>query len=1072
MLQRLPMMLEWSSYHRWFVQPNWFTQMSWFTQTNGDPLLAQAAITPGETAWTLLSGPQFFVALIAGVVMSFAFQFLLTNFSVAAGISAGDDLFETDSKSWGKKLRVVEARIGGGTIVIVNTALFIACFLAVKLSLIADVTLAAIISVVIWSVYFLLLLWAGSRAVGSLVGSVGDAVGTGLQGVVGTVATALSGRAVNAQVVNTVEASVEAVTKQLRSAIAPNQVRENVEDYLGNLQLPQLNLSDVRSQFVRLLKNADLASIADSDLLNTVNRETFVNLINNRTDLSKQDVEQIADQLEGAWRQVLGQKSGTNDQESQTNGQESQPDPQTALFNILGSSMPGPMQTGQLGDRLQQLMQPQQNQQESGLRDQVLRLGLGTLASAVLQRTDLSKLNASLPNLDTEKLGEQLNTLRQQLVEQAGKASNAIGDPRAVAFNALQTDIENYLLNSPSWYLNPDSLDRGFREVIYDPEADPGMVRQQLKRLNRNHFMEVLNRREGALPQRINDIADELEVIRREVLDTVQVAEAQERSQDLRHRVEDYLHAAPKEELNSEGIRRDFTALIADPEASYEVLGNRLIQFDRDTLMQMLLAGRQDLSEEEAEQILNHLESTRDLFLNRSREEWDQLQTDAAGLRQRVEEYLQNAKLTELDTQGIQSDLRTLLEDPQAGVLALRTRLAQFDRDTLVQLLAQRQDLSEEQVNRVIDQIEAVRDNILHVPQQLAGQVQEQYDRIVSQISEYLRNTKLEELNPEGIQRDLTKLFSNPQLGTSALRDRLSQVDRDTLVRLLSQRGDLSEAQINQTIDQVQDTIRRTVRAPRRLAARAAERVRDFPTDLADYLRNTKKEELNPDSIKRDLQLLLNQPEEGLDRLGDRLSQFDRSTLVALLSQREDISEEEANQIVDRIESVRDQLVQQVRDVQERIQAVVDGIFAQIREYLNSLDRPELNYESIQRDFRKLFDDPEAGLEALGDRFKQVDRDTLVALLSSRSDISEEQANRIADQIESARDNVLGRAKWLQEEAEKQIEKLQKQAKEQAKEAQKTIATAAWWLFGTALTSVATAAIAGAIAAGGLPHLG
>jgi len=36
----------------------------------------------------LFSGPQFFVALFAGVLMAFALQLLLTNFSVAFGISS------------------------------------------------------------------------------------------------------------------------------------------------------------------------------------------------------------------------------------------------------------------------------------------------------------------------------------------------------------------------------------------------------------------------------------------------------------------------------------------------------------------------------------------------------------------------------------------------------------------------------------------------------------------------------------------------------------------------------------------------------------------------------------------------------------------------------------------------------------------------------------------------------------------------------------------------------------------------------------------------------------------------
>lgn len=91
------------------------------------------------------------------------------------------------------------------------------------------------------------------------------------------------------------------------------------------------------------------------------------------------------------------------------------------------------------------------------------------------------------------------------------------------------------------------------------------------------------------------------------------------------------------------------------------------------------------------------------------------------------------------------------------------------------------------------------------------------------------------------------------------------------------------------------------------------------------------------------------------------------------------ISEEEANRIVDQIESVRTSIVEQFQQIQQKVQSVVDGVFAKVRNYLNSLDRLELNYEGIKQDFAKVFDDPQAGFEALCDRLSEFDRDTLVA---------------------------------------------------------------------------------------------
>jgi gas vesicle protein len=233
---------------------------------------------------------------------------------------------------------------------------------------------------------------------------------------------------------------------------------------------------------------------------------------------------------------------------------------------------------------------------------------------------------------------------------------------------------------------------------------------------------------------------------------------------------------------------------------------------------------------------------------------------------------------------------------------------------------------------------------------------------------------------------------------------------------------------------------------------------------LEEYLRQTGKEELNPEGIKRDLQLLLHDPRVGVETLSDRLSHFDRSTIIALLKIREDISDEEATRIADNIVSVREQFVEQVRNIQRGIQDAIDGVFARIRNYLNSLDRPELNYDSIKRDVRTFFEDPQAGFDALRDRLSSFDRDTLVAIMSSREDISEEDANRVIDQIERARNTVLQRAERIQHEAQRRLEEVKHQAQRQAEETRKAAASASWWLFATATVSAIFSALGGVIA--------
>ena len=1002
--------------------------------------------------------PQFFVALIAGVIMAFGFQFLLTNFSIAAKISNWDEALPDDddddeSESLGSKVRKIEGLVGGWILVTVNLALFLACFLAVKLTSIASVDGAAIIGVVIWAAYFLTLVWLGSSAVGSMIGSLIKTAFSGVQGVMGTAGAAIGGKMANDQMVNTVEASVAAVRRELSSAVDPESIRDTLQDYVGSLQLPKLDVKEIRGQFEKLLGDVDIKPLAGSDVLKNVNRQTFVDLIKSRTDFSQEEINQVADQLEGVWKQTFGQ-------------QQEQKDPNLELIDFLKFAAPDLLKSDELNAKLSQILESRENKSGSGSggMKRAMQLGVETLVNTVLSRTDLS-------DLDVEKISGQLQQLTAKGTEQAKSLASKVGDKvPALPFNTAKADVENYLLNTQPWHLNRETIKQEFRDVIYDPEASPGAVLRQLELFNPDYFVGILGRREGFAAEQAAEIAEQLEAVRQEVLEIVQAAAGEEQSQDLRSRIENYLRSTGKEELNPEGIERDFQALLEDRDAGFEALRDRLSQFNRDTLVQ-LLGQREDFSPEEADQLIGRLESSRDRVISRAQELQEQAKSKAQELRQKVEDYLRNTNKEELNPEAIEREFQTLLNDPEAGFKALRERLSQFDRDTLVQLLSQRQDLSEEQINQAIGRIESVRDNIIHAPQIVADKAKEQYEEVTAKIGEYLRNTNLEELDPEGISRDLTKLLENPKEGALALRERLSQVDRETLVKLLSQREDLSEEQINRTIDRLQDSIRSIVKSPRRFASRAQKTVRDFQGSLENYLRNTDKEALNPEGIKRDLQLLFSEPGMGIQSLGDRVKHFDRDTLVALLSQREDISSEEANKIADQIESVRNQIVEQVQMVQDKLQSTIDGIFAKIRDYLNSLDRPELNYEGIKRDFRKVFDDPQAGFDAIKERLGEFDRGTLVALLSSRSDISETDAHRIVDQIEGARDSVLLRAERLQHEAKKRIKQLKKKTKQQAEDAREAAAAAAWWLFGTALTSVVVSALAGAIAVGGISGL-
>jgi hypothetical protein len=1028
--------------------------------------------TPEQTS-VIFSGPQFFIALLSGLVLTFGFQLLLTNLSVAAGISwvghsssSSSDSSDSGGTSPGK----IGTAFGVWTLITVSLALFFACLLAIRLSLYTSALLGAITGLVIWGTYFCLLFWVSSTTVGSLIGSIIRTATSGFQSLVGTATAALGAKAASNQVAATAEAAVAAVRKELTAGMDTESLSDALRDYLSNLRSPAIDVEGIESEFERLVEESRLSDVADRDTLRQINRDTFVKLVDSRTDLSRQEVNRIADRLYRSWQRALTQVPES--------------DSLAEMVNYLKSARPEELVSDKLNQRIDQLMEEMRRQREmdqSNLSNLANRLdrsnqssqgnqgnqnqpgmmgqGLNMLMAVIMGRTDLS-------DLDVEKIVGQFKSTQNKLTSQANLvASKVSGEPEA-PFSVVRADVENYLLNTYPWQLRPERLRVEFRTVIYDASADPNVLRQELESLNRCDFVDILKSRGLLTPEEIRATSIQLESVRQEVLqETTQMARL-EATKELQERVYTFLRFTPRDELFTDMGEQAFKHLLTDPDARLDDLQDRFSQFNRELFVQ-ILRSRPDMSEDEVQQVASRMERVMSQVLADAQGVQEAARTRVNNQWQAVQDYLRNTGRSELNPEGIKSDLQSLLHEPNEGVRRLQARLSHFDHNTLVELLRQRPDMSDTEAYEIADQVESNWYRTLNAPTALTDQAKMQYDQATNAIADYLRNTGKPELNPDGIQRDLQTLMRDPKLGASAIRNRLAAMDRDTLVQLLGQRQDMSPEEVNQMIDQIQSSIRSVVRAPQRLARRTQSQVLSFEQALEDYLRSTDKEALNPDGIKRDLQLLLSDPRLGAYRMGERLSMIDRDTVVALLAQRPDMTREEAEAAVDRVLSVRDQIVEQIKSVQEQVKALVLGVLGRIRNYLNALDRPELNYEGIQRDVRRLFDDPQAGFEALRMRLSQFDRDTLVAVVSSHDAISEADVNRILDQIEGARMGVLQKAERLEQQVAERVRDMKLQAQQQVEETRKAAEAAAWWIFGTAAVSAIVSAIAGSLAVAG-----
>jgi nucleoid DNA-binding protein len=1005
--------------------------------------LAQSGIDTPEEAALIFSGPQFFIALLSGLVLAFGFQLLLTNLSLAAGISyVGHSSSSSSQSSDGPNMKRISLAVGFWTLITVSLALFCACWLAVKLSLYNSALLGAITGLVIWGTYFSLLFWFSSTTVGSLMGSVVRTATASFNSLVGTATAAFGAKAASNQVFETAEAVAATVRKEIAHGLSDTDLMDSIQDYISTVRSPQLDTDDLEQVFQDLIKESNLSQMGDTEALDRIDRGAFVELVRSRTDLSRQEADRIAGRLYRIWQREVGQASGQQ--------------PLVDLVDFVKSARPGDRVATEVGDRLDQfLAEYRRRGQQQSSSPSFMTHGFNTLMAAVMGNTNLSEL-------DVETISTKVKQMKSDLTSQADSLAAQVTDT-SEPYSVVKADVEAYLLSTYPWQLQTERLRAQFTDVLYDVNASTELLRQELQQLQRSDFEHTLSERGLLTPEEIERTTDILEDVRRQVLKEVIDVDRYVKSKNLRSQTQTFLQRTPKSELVSEMGNQAFLALIQDNDASFDDLQVRYSEIPAEFLAQHLQA-RPDFDNAEANLLVSRFEQLKDQTLTEAHTLQEQVKLKTQDQWHKVQDYLRNTGRAELNPDGIQQELKLLLNEPEVGMHRLRQRFAQFDRETLIQVLSQRQDLSEQDVRRIAKEVESSWYQAINAPARLTAQAQAKYDEATSAIADYLRRTRKPELNPEGIQRDLQTLVNDPQAGAEAIRARLAAMDRDTLVQLLSQRDDLTEAEVNQVIDDILETIRDVIKAPKRLAKRAQREIISFEQGLEDYLRNTDKAALNPEGIKRDLRLLLDDPQLGSQRLGQRLSAIDRDAVVALLAQRSDMTREDAAAAVDQVLAVRDEMLAQLQRVQSQIEAIINRLLARVRAYLNSLERPELNYEGIRRDVRTLFDDPQAGFDALKQRLSRCDRNTLIAVVSSHDAISEADAERVIGQIESARDGALQKAERLEQEVENRVRALKQEAQHQVDEARKAAEAAAWWIFSTATISAIVSAIAGSLA--------
>ncbi len=369
-------------------------------------------------------------------------------------------------------------------------------------------------------------------------------------------------------------------------------------------------------------------------------------------------------------------------------------------------------------------------------------------------------------------------------------------------------------------------------------------------------------------------------------------------------------------------------------------------------------------------------------------------------------------------------------------------------------------------------------------------------NQINEKIDEYVK--RVEESGPdyEQVKNDMVNILKDIRIEEKTENKMGGEIDTEMFIKFASEQSNVSKKDAKKLGKAFQDAQKaveegdtnedKAKKVASKLSGRSEEEISGYVQQIEEYLRSTDKEEVNPDAIRDDIEKIIENPKNAQEILSSRAGKTDRSTWVALLEKDQRMNHDRAEKVVSYVEQAIDFVAKRTDDVKQSAQGAqasvaehkdqakgqADGKAKQLspqaegklKGYFDSLNRPELQYDSLKRDVKKIMNDPQAAPEVIKNRLSRFDRETLMALLTSNDRLSRRDIENLSGKFDESKSNVLSKVDEIERETAIALERAKQEALHQAENTRKTAASAAWWLFATAVVSGIAAALGGWVA--------
>ena len=620
-----------------------------------------------------------------------------------------------------------------------------------------------------------------------------------------------------------------------------------LENYLLSAASWELNPTAIAEDLADLFYDSEAEPMEMHRQLNLLNLDKFTQILNQRGDLTPEQVKPLADRLESL-RQTAVSQADEALQEEQLNqlGQ--------AFKAEVEALPPESISPEQLNDCLESLL-------ESISSDTILAL------NAQLDPPTLTRWLQENTQITPEMLSVSAKAL-QDCVQVRAAQIEARRTEIQTAIDESQAKLTAYLTYTPLDKLTDVGIRQKLQTLVEEMAIDLGDLYQVLPNLDPDPLREILSHRHGLNDERREQMVSYIQACWREQMPQPTSLDSQSFAQRLTATIEEILRSPDVEQLSLEDLKPHLRTLIDDPNLAVNNLVQELNQIDWSPLLKLLMEARFDASQ--IRELLQWLQGELYATARLPRRWLTRLRDRERRFEKRIHRYLKYNAKNALQPEKMRRDLQKMLqmevkrtqiidavEQTVVGVTQKTLpKLPELpEEDAIATILATRDDMTPSEIEDVSQSLQTTWQEVTEQFKSVQQEAQVALDGLWTKLTTALNNLKLPTVALEQIEQEIDTLLaplssSVEQLSDSlslwlpdspllTLRSRIEDLNQKAIGQLVQTRNDLSDTvntYIQSQLDKVQHEIEQKLMVLEKQALKQLNEIRRAAATAATWL--------------------------------------------------------------------------------------------------------------------------------------------------------------------------------------------------------------------------------------------